>query len=855
MGHEPSPVKAVAPDSIAIAFGSSLSFQTQQAQRQADGTFPLTLGGTTVTVNGRRAQLFFVSPNAVHFHVPAATEIGNAEVVVTNSDGFQSRASVPTLRAAPGVFTTNGLGVGSGMILNADTLTSGPFDPSSGNLRLIIFATGVRNGSAVSVSAGGRALTVESVVTATNMPGMDEIHVLVPADLRGAGQVDLVVRADGRDSNTVSVEFIGDARRDIFINEFMADPPDGAAGDANRDGTRDTSDDEFVELVNTTTHDIDISGYQILTSSGSGSPDTLRHTFAAGTIVPACTAVVVFGDGTFDPNNAAFGGALVVKASSRSLTLINSSGVITVRDAGGNIANFVAYGGTTGLDAGDNQSLTRAPDITGRFAKHGVTSGGARLFSPGTQLNGAPFSRCGPAIVRVEVSPASATIDTGQQQQFTARAFDSSNNEVAGVLFSWQSSNTAVATINQNGLATGLTVGSTQIRATGRGVQSAPAVLVVNQAPPDLSITKTDSPDPVFIGFNVTYSIVVTNNGAVAAQSVVVTDNLPAGLSFVSCAATGGGVCGGSDNNRTVTFASIASGATRTITLVARANGPVGTISNTATVSSSTPDPNPGNNSASANTVVQEPPPSLTINDVIANEGNSGTTVFTFTVSLSSPATSNVSFDIGTQNDTATVADNDYVARSLTVQTIPAGQQTYTFDVAVNGDLNVESNETFFVNVTNVSGAIVADGQGLGTIENDDAASLVISQLYAGGGNAGAQFTNDFVEIFNRGNTTVNFATTHYSVQYAGATANFGSNKVDLTSGTILPGQYFLVQLSGGANGSPLPDSGRQWQHRHGRHGRQGRIGSWHYTPEWQRLSAGRHGGRLHRLRGHRKLL
>ncbi|HYJ85638.1 MAG TPA: Calx-beta domain-containing protein, partial [Pyrinomonadaceae bacterium] len=468
-------------------------------------------------------------------------------------------------------------------------------------------------------------------------------------------------------------------------------------------------------------------------------------------------------------------------------------------------ANFVAYGGSTGLDSDDNQSLTRAPDISGSFTKHGPATGGARLFSPGTQFNGSPFSACGPAIERVEVSPSSATIDTGQQQPFTARAFDANNSEVAGVLFFWQASNMAVATIDQNGLATGLRVGSTQIRATGRGTQSSPATLVVNQAPPDLSITKTVSPGPVFIGSNLIYSIVVTNNGAVAAQSVVVTDNLPAGLSFVSCSATSGGVCAGTDNNRTVTFASIASGATRTITLVARAHGPAGTISNTATVSASTPDPNLSNNSASASTLAQEPPPSLTLNDITANEGNSGSTIFTFTVSLSSPAPANVSFDISTQDHSATVDGNDYVARALTARTIPAGQQTYSFDVTVNGDLNVEPAETFFVNVKNVSGAILTDGQGRGTIENDDTANLVISQSFAGGGNAGAPFSNDFVEIFNRGNTTVDFATTPYSIQYAGATANFGSNKVDLNSGSILPGRYFLVQLSGGVVGSPLP--------------------------------------------------
>ena len=280
MGHEPSTTKAVAPDSIAAALGGALAFTTVQAQRNPDGTFPTTVGGTTVTVNGLPAQIFFVSPNEVHFHVPVITVLGTAEVIVTNSDGFQSRGNVTTLRAAPGVFTNTGDGLGDGTILNADTLQPGPFDPTNGNLRLIVFATGVRNGTTVSVSAGGRALTLESIVHTPNMPGMDEVHVLVPTDLRGVGKVDLVIRADGRDSNPAGVEFSGDANRDVLINEFLADPPDGLAGDANRDGVRDSGDDEFIELVNTTTHDIDVSAYKIFTR-GTGS-DTLRHPVHCG---------------------------------------------------------------------------------------------------------------------------------------------------------------------------------------------------------------------------------------------------------------------------------------------------------------------------------------------------------------------------------------------------------------------------------------------------------------------------------------------------------------------------------------------------------------------------------------------
>ncbi len=82
---------------------------------------------------------------------------------------------------------------------------------------------------------------------------------------------------------------------------------------------------------------------------------------------------------------------------------------------------------------------------------------------------------------------------------------------------------------------------------------------------------------------------------------------------------------------------------------------------------------------------------------------------------------------------------------------------------------------------------------------------VVISQVYGGGGNSGAPYTNDFVELFNRGATTVSLA--GMSVQYASATGTgkFGDNPVTLVSGSVAPGQYYLVQFSGGSNGVPLP--------------------------------------------------
>ena len=81
---------------------------------------------------------------------------------------------------------------------------------------------------------------------------------------------------------------------------------------------------------------------------------------------------------------------------------------------------------------------------------------------------------------------------------------------------------------------------------------------------------------------------------------------------------------------------------------------------------------------------------------------------------------------------------------------------------------------------------------------------VVISQVYGGGGNAGATYHNDYVELYNRGAQPVDL--TGWSVQYASATgAGWGSNLQPL-GGSIGPGQYLLVSLgSGGADGAALP--------------------------------------------------
>ena len=152
----------------------------------------------------------------------------------------------------------------------------------------------------------------------------------------------------------------------------------------------------------------------------------------------------------------------------------------------------------------------------------------------------------------------------------------------------------------------------------------------------DLSVVKVASSGTIVVGSNVTYTITVSNNGPDAANSITLTDNLPASLSFVSCSSTGGGVCGGSGNNRVITFASLASGSSAVTTIVATLNCSVTngqTVTNTALVTSVVRDPIAGNNSSSVDFTVSNPPRMISPTSAsYAANGGSGT------ISVTAPA-------------------------------------------------------------------------------------------------------------------------------------------------------------------------------------------------------------------------
>src|SRR5207249_359301 len=123
-----------------------------------------------------------------------------------------------------------------------------------------------------------------------------------------------------------------------------------------------------------------------------------------------------------------------------------------------------------------------------------------------------------------------------------------------------------------------------------------------------------------------------------------------------------------------------------------------------------------------------DPPPSLSINNVSLTEGTGGTTNANFSVTLSMASARTISVNFATADGTA-VAGTDYMAKSGTL-TFPPGTVSLTIIVAVTGDNSPEFNETFFVNLSNPINATIADGQGLGTIRSDDFIALFQGQSF-----------------------------------------------------------------------------------------------------------------------------
>lgn len=194
--------------------------------------------------------------------------------------------------------------------------------------------------------------------------------------------------------------------------------------------------------------------------------------------------------------------------------------------------------------------------------------------------------------------------------------------------------------------------------------------------------------------------------------------------------------------------------------------------------------------------IVAPTAPVVSVGNASIVEGNAGTSVLNFPVTLSAAAPSGgVVITYSTANGTAT-AGSDYVAVVAGSVTIAQGATTGSLPVTINGDTTVEPNETFTVTISNATNATVGTATATGTIQNDDAVVLPVLTLSDASiteGNAGTSVLNFPITLSSAapvGGVTITYST-------ANGTATAGSDYVAVVAGT--------VTIAAGATAGSLP--------------------------------------------------
>jgi uncharacterized protein (TIGR03437 family) len=212
----------VAPESIVAAFGEGLAPRTQAASGLP---LPTELAGTQVRLRDsqgveRLAPLFFVSPGQINLQIPAGMATGVATATLSN--GLIGTLAIAPV--APSLFTANadGRGVPAAVLLRVRNgvqsfepvarLEGNRFVPApllinsaDEQLFLVLFGTGMRIGDRGIVTIGGLTVRATYSGPATGLAGVDQVNVPLPIELRGRGDLDVVVQVGRMDTNTVRI--------------------------------------------------------------------------------------------------------------------------------------------------------------------------------------------------------------------------------------------------------------------------------------------------------------------------------------------------------------------------------------------------------------------------------------------------------------------------------------------------------------------------------------------------------------------------------------------------------------------------------------------------------------------------
>ncbi|MCA2642153.1 FG-GAP-like repeat-containing protein, partial [Microcystis sp. M087S2] len=659
----------------------------------------------------------------------------------------------------------------------------------------------------VNLTSGGDyilgANSSTSFNSATNFSAGSGSYSVTVGDFNGDGKSDLAVA--NRDGNNVSVLLgTGTGSFGTATNFAVGNQPFSlTVGDFNGDGKTDLAVANFYG-----------NNISVLLGTGTGSFGTATN-FAVGSL-PFSVSVGDFnGDGKLDLATA--------NANSNNVSVLLGTGTgsfgpatnfsvgigansVTVGDFNGDgrsdlaVANYMgnnvsvllgtgtgSFGTATNFSVGSRPTSMTVGDFNGDGKSDLATanvnggSGGnvSVLLGTGTGSFGTPTN------FSVGGSPNSVTVgDFNGDGKSDLAAANRLTNNVSVLLgtgtgsfgtptnFSVGSSPNSVTVGDFNG------DGKSDLAVANRLTNN---VSVLLNADPTATVTITDvSQPPISLTIN---DVTVTegNSGTTNAVFTVSLSSAASTVVSVNYATANGTATAGTDYTAipTTTLTFNPGETSKTITVPVNGDNQV-ELNETFFLNLSNLQANGSNvilaDNQGQGTITNDDSASIAITDVTITEGNSGTTNAVFTVTLSNAVDTAVTLNYATADGTATTADNDYTALSLTPLTFNAGETSKTITVAINGDTKVESNETFFVNLSSLNAngrnVTIADNQGQGTIANDDVILPSIT-LAVSPSSVTEDGTSSLIYIFMRTGDTTNPLTVNYTV---GGTATNGTD-------------------------------------------------------------------------------
>lgn len=219
------------------------------------------------------------------------------------------------------------------------------------------------------VRIDGGAVVPQAMALVDGLATWGDWEATIPAQPAGTLLTVSVRVSDGSliaQTNDVDV-VVGGSDNAVALNEILADPPPDLAGDANGDGVRDTSDDEFVEVINHSSASVDLTGWSLHDATA------LRHAFGDGLVLAPGEIYVVFGGGSPAGIPSRFD-----VASTGGLSLNNTADDVRLVGPDGVPLDVHAYGS----EGNGDESMIRVPDGTGPWTLPSV-AGAPAPFSPG----------------------------------------------------------------------------------------------------------------------------------------------------------------------------------------------------------------------------------------------------------------------------------------------------------------------------------------------------------------------------------------------------------------------------------------------------------------------------------------